>query len=292
MLTIRFRERQQKRIKNYLQRELDKRTREVVIQRDQLERKNKDITDSINYAKCIQTAILPVPEEMDEALPGSFIFFRPRDIVSGDFYWFNTYSDKALIACADATGHGLPGAFMSIIGVTVLQDTLSLKEINSPSDVLFRLDREVRKLLSADKGDDNPRDGMDISICEVDLKSKEVRIASAMRPVIVFKDGEEMYLKGSRNPIGGGYSEEKDFSMTTLQLSSGDMVFMFSDGYPDQFGGPEGKKFKISRFREMLAFLHDKPKDIQQNTLASTLDKWMGETSQIDDIIIMGIRIP
>jgi ligand-binding sensor domain-containing protein/serine phosphatase RsbU (regulator of sigma subunit) len=290
-LVIRVRERQQKRAKEFLQRELDKRTHEVVEQRDELERKNKDITDSINYAKRIQSAIIPAAKKLSDVLPDSFIYFRPRDIVSGDFYWLNQYGDKLLIACADCTGHGVPGAFMSIIGSTVLQDTLSRQEVTSPTQVLFRLDDEIQKLLNAEQGEDKPRDGMDISVCEIDLKTREVRIASAMRPVFLYRGGEEIQVKGSRHPIGGGYKDDKEFNMQTYQMQAGDMIYMFSDGYADQFGGPEGKKLKIARMRELFEFMHSRPAEFQQNTLHTTLLKWMGDYKQVDDILVMGIRI-
>ncbi len=289
---VRYREQQQKRTKMMLQRELDKRTKEVVEQRDELERKNKDITDSINYAKRIQSAIMPVDSKLQSLLPDSFLYFKPRDIVSGDFYWVNRYDNRVVVACADCTGHGVPGAFMSIIGSTILQDSLTRPEVSTPSDLLYRLDNELQKLLSSEKGFDKPRDGMDISVCEIHLDTKNIRLASAMRPVIIFKNGEEVQWKGSRFPIGGGYTENKDFSMYEIQLNKGDIIYMFSDGYADQFGGTEGKKLKLSRMREMFAFMHGKDAAFQYATLDSQLKKWMMDQHQVDDILVMGLRIP
>jgi len=291
IVVIRLREQQQKRAKAILQRELNIRTREVVEQRDELERKNKDITDSISYAKRIQSAIMPVEKKLTALLPDSFIYFKPRDIVSGDFYWIEKYGNKLLIACADCTGHGVPGAFMSIIGSTVLQDTLARQEILSPSQVLTRLDAEIIHLLSAESSDGQPRDGMDISVIEIDLETKVVRISSAMRPLVVMKsNGEMLQIKGSRYPIGHGYGV-KEFGLQSFELQKNDMIYLFTDGYADQFGGPENKKFKVSRLNEMFEFMHGKPSDFQVNMLDTTLKKWMGDEPQVDDILIMGIRI-
>lgn len=291
ILVIRIREQQQKRAKAILQRELNIRTKEVVEQRDELERKNKDITDSISYAKRIQSAIMPVEKKLTNILPDSFIYFRPRDIVSGDFYWIEKYGDKLLIACADCTGHGVPGAFMSIIGSTVLQDTLARQEIMSPSEVLTRLDAEIKHLLSAESLDGQPRDGMDISVVEIDLKTRVVRISSAMRPMVILKsNGEILQIKGSRFPIGHGYGD-KEFGLQSLELQKDDIIYLFTDGYADQFGGPENKKFKVSRLNEIFEFMHGKPADFQVNMLETTLKKWMGSEPQVDDILIMGIRI-
>ena len=290
---IKYRERKQKQLQEYLETQLAIRTKEVIAQKNEIELKNRDITDSINYAQRIQASILPSIRRLQDHFSGSFVFYQPRDIVSGDFYWFDMVKDeKFVIVCADSTGHGVPGAFMSMIGTTLIKDICMRSDVNSPSEILFMLDNELKNTLNQNVEAERSNDGMDIIVCEVDLTNRFVRFASAMRPMIIYKDGEEIYLKGSRSSVGGHMQkEDKDFEEQGFQLNKGDIVYMFSDGYPDQFGGPLGKKFKMVRLRNMLRDMQQKPMELQYETVKNTFKEWKQDEEQVDDVLFMGLKI-
>jgi serine phosphatase RsbU (regulator of sigma subunit) len=293
-IIVKWRERKQKQLQEYLETELVARTKEVVEQKEEIEIKNRDITDSINYAKRIQTSMLPPIRRLQHHFSGSFVFYSPRDIVSGDFYWFDQVNDnKFTIVCADSTGHGVPGAFMSMIGSTLIKDICTREAGNSPSSVLQVLDCELRNTLNQNLDDGTkPGDGMDIIVCEIDLKTHYVRYASAMRPLIIYRNGEEVFIKGSRNSVGGHYEREDNLFMDEgLQLSKGDIIYMFSDGYSDQFGGPMGKKFKMVRLKNLLQDIHSKPMDEQCLHVKNTFHLWKENYEQVDDVLFMGIKI-
>ena len=293
MVIIKFRERKQKQIQEYLEERLDERTREVVEQKEEIEIKNRDITDSINYAQRIQASILPPIKRLQQNFSGSFIFYQPRDIVSGDFYWFDRINaNKFVIVCADSTGHGVPGAFMSMIGTTLIKDICNRSDINSPSAILAELDAELRNTLNQNLDAEKSNDGMDIIVCEIDVKTLYLRYASAMRPMIVFKDGSLIYVKGSRSSVGGQYDkDDKEFRDEGIQLEKGDLIYMFSDGYPDQFGGPVGKKFKMVRMKNLLHDIYNKPMEEQYEYVKSTFNLWKENYEQVDDVLFMGIKI-
>jgi serine phosphatase RsbU (regulator of sigma subunit) len=272
---------------------LDDRTKEVREQKEEIEIKNRDITDSINYAQRIQASILPSVRKLQQYFTGSFVYYAPRDIVSGDFYWFDQLpgTNKFIIVCADSTGHGVPGAFMSMIGTTLIKDICNRIDVKSPADILNILDNEIKATLNQNLEGERPNDGMDIIVVELDVATNRMRCSSAMRPFIVYQNGEQLYFKGSRNSIGGQVREEKIFETVELQLTKGDIIYMFSDGYPDQFGGPHGKKFKMVRLRNLLKDIYEKPMEEQYNYVKSNFELWRGELSQVDDVLFMGIRI-
>jgi ligand-binding sensor domain-containing protein/serine phosphatase RsbU (regulator of sigma subunit) len=289
---ISYRERKQKALQEYLETELTARTKEVVAQKEELEVKNRDITDSINYAQRIQQSILPSVITINDNFSGAFVYYQPRDIVSGDFYWYDKVNeDKFLIVCADSTGHGVPGAFMSMIGTTLIKDICLRKDINSPSAILQSLDKELQSTLNQNVEAERANDGMDIIVCEIDVNTHYMRFASAMRPLILYKDKELQYVKGTKASIGGDPKAEKQFENVGFQLAKGDIIYMFSDGYPDQFGGPRGKKFKMDRVKNMLADVCDKPMEIQQEHVNQTFNKWRGKLQQVDDVLFMGVRV-
>ncbi|MFH2095358.1 MAG: two-component regulator propeller domain-containing protein [Bacteroidota bacterium] len=306
-LIIKIREKNHRKLQEYLQKTLDERTREVVeqkeeieMQRDKLEQanqelksKNKDITDSINYAQRIQAAILPQSHILEKQFPESFIFYRPRDIVSGDFYWFERIGNRFVIVCADATGHGVPGAFMSLISITLIKDFLKNEETATPGKLLSLLDEEIRFTLSQEKEtiSRTPTDGLDVSICEICLDSHNIVLASAMRPVYIHTGGRFIYLKGSRFPIGGVHTKAKAFREEKLPLGKGDTIYLFSDGYPDQFGGDSGKKMKMVRFRNILEKAVAKDMHEQHRIVEHEFDTWRGDYGQVDDVLFMGIKI-
>jgi len=291
-LIIKFRERKAKQFQEMLQKRLDERTREVVMQKEEIEVKNKDITDSINYAQRIQASILPPISKLVDTFAGSFVFYQPRDIVSGDFYWYDRFEDRFIIVCADSTGHGVPGAFMSMIGTTLLKDICRRSQINSPAKLLNTLDKEIMSALNQNIEAERSNDGMDIIVAEVNLKSNVLNIASAMRPMIIYHKGEQVYVRGSRSSVGGQYeSTEKMFEPQEFQLDPGDRFYMFSDGYPDQFGGPLGKKFKMVRMKNMLRDIHDKPMDEQYAYIKNNFELWKEDLEQVDDVLCMGIEV-
>jgi ligand-binding sensor domain-containing protein/serine phosphatase RsbU (regulator of sigma subunit) len=292
-IIIKFRERKQKQFQEMLQRKLDERTREVVLQKEEIEIKNKDITDSINYAQRIQASILPPISKLHENFSGSFVFYQPRDIVSGDFYWYEKFdSSRFMIVCADSTGHGVPGAFMSMIGTTLIKDICGRADVESPASLLKTLDKEIMSALNQNIEAERSNDGMDIIVAEINLKDYSLSVASAMRPMIIYKDGEQIYLRGSRSSVGGQYEiEEKEFDSQDFQLAKGDKIYMFSDGYPDQFGGPLGRKFKMVRLKNMLRDIHDKPMDEQYNYIKNNFELWKEDIEQVDDVLFMGIEL-
>jgi ligand-binding sensor domain-containing protein/serine phosphatase RsbU (regulator of sigma subunit) len=294
-VVFKIRERNQKAIQEYLQRQLDERTREVVQQKEEIEVKNRDITDSLNYAQRIQASILPPIKKLHDAFTGSFVFYQPRDIVSGDFYWYEQVDEnRFMIVCADSTGHGVPGAFMSMIGTTLIKDICLRSGITKPSQVLTTLDSEVREALNQNVETSGSNDGMDIIVAEMDLRNSKITISSAMRPVIIYSGDEQVYVKGSRSSIGGQLDDdrvEKEFIDQEFQLKKGDIIYMFSDGYPDQFGGPLGRKFKMVRLKNLLRDIHDKPMDEQYNYIKSNFFLWKEDLEQVDDVLFMGIRV-
>ena len=204
------------------------------------------------------------------------------------------YDNRFIVVCADSTGHGVPGAFMSMIGTTLIKDICLRSGISKPSEVLTTLDVEVREALNQNVETSRSNDGMDIIVAEVDMKTHKFTVSSAMRPVIIYKGDEQIYVKGSRSSIGGQLDEdrvEKVFIDQEFQLNKGDIVYMFSDGYPDQFGGPLGRKFKMVRLKNLLRDIHDKPMDEQYNYIKSNFFLWKEDLEQVDDVLFMGIKI-
>ncbi len=290
-LLVRYRERRLQMQKEKLQREVDYQTIVLREQKAEIERKNHDITASINYAKRIQKSILPHIEMLKASFPESFIFFAPRDIVSGDFYWFNKSKNIFTICCADCTGHGVPGAFMSMIGTTLLKDISKDSAFFSPAEVLERLDSDIRILLQS-QGGDQSKDGMDISVIQIDINTNKVMLASAKRPVYLFINQELVIYNGTRRSIGDdALVSGTSFINYEYECSTGDSIYLFSDGYPDQFGGPRGKKLMKTGIRDFLTEIHNKPMDEQGDLIKKFFEDWKGDFDQIDDVLFMGIRI-
>jgi serine phosphatase RsbU (regulator of sigma subunit)/ligand-binding sensor domain-containing protein len=287
---IKMRERKQKEIQKNLEIKLDKRTIEVVKKSEELEDKNKSITDSINYALRIQKSILPSKQLMKDYFPESFIFYQPRDIVSGDFYWYKKIGDKFIVVCADCTGHGVPGAFMSMITSTLFKEIAHQFKITEPSEFLYKLDDLLKKTLKqSEKG--KIHDGLDMSICIFDLKTNEMSFSGAYRPVILYRKNELELIKTTSFSIGGADFIDKEFKTTTIQLTPGDLVYLFTDGFPDQFGGVKGKKLYLKGFKSLIENSADKNMDEQHLIFKQFLKDWKGEHKQVDDILVMGIKI-
>lgn len=283
-----------------LEQKVKERTEEVVRQKGELEEQKHEIeelltevTDSIHYAKRIQNAILPGDALCKRLIPQSFILFKPKDIVSGDFYWVNEKDNKAIFAAIDCTGHGVPGALMTIVGYNSLnQSLLQAKEAN-PAEILDGLNQGVINTFTQENGEAEVKDGMDAAMCVVDVEKRTVQYAGAFNPLYIIKNGsdEVEQIKGNKFPIGNFVGEEQKFTNHELQLEKGDTVYVFSDGYADQFGGPKGKKFRYKNFRELLLSIQDKEMEEQRQILDTTIEDWKGNLEQIDDILVIGIRV-
>ena len=292
VLIVREREKAQKKLQEYLETELDARTKVVMKQKTELELQNLEITDSINYARRIQSSILPDIKRLKEHFRDAFVMLYPRDIVSGDFYWFDKLDDDTFVlVCADSTGHGVPGAFMSMIGSTLLQDIVTRQRISKPSEILSILDKQIFTILNQNLEVGVSNDGMDIVVCEFTLKNRHIRFASAMRPVLLVMGGETYYIKGNRASVGGQTIQEKYFDDQEYYLNEGDTIYMFSDGLPDQFGGSEGKKMKVAKLKNLIEEISGLPIKEQEETLEKYYRDWKGDYEQVDDILFMGIKV-
>ena len=260
----------------------------------ELSERNKDVMDSIKYAKRIQSSILPPIEKIKNEFEESFVLYKPRDIVSGDFYWYEKVGDFFIAACADCTGHGVPGAFMSMIGATLLNKIVEKENISHCQDALNLLDQEVVKTLQQTSIKENEivMDGMDISLIAVNKKTKECHYAGAYRPLYLIRNNELKIYKANRQSIGGSVNKEAPFVGENIELQSGDVLYMFTDGVTDQFGGEKNKKYKTERLKQLLLNICDQHMEDQSKVINKEFEKWKGDNEQIDDVLIMGIKIP
>ncbi|BDX38501.1 hypothetical protein CYCD_18560 [Tenuifilaceae bacterium CYCD] len=292
---------------------IEAKSNELMVALKQIEKQNRDITSSINYAQRIQDALLPTYDMLVNTINDAFILFQPREIVSGDFYWFTGYTcsnaeeTKAnrhfihlparangqcgfLIAAVDCTGHGVPGAFMSMIGLNLL-DTLARSGITEPNKMLNEMHRYVRYLLKQENNDS--RDGMDMALCHITNNGQTVEYAGAKNPLYYISNGELNQIKGDPVPIGGLQKEEKrEFTMHTVNINSPTCFYIFSDGFIDQFGGADGQKFSSKKFKELLLKIHELPMIQQQEILETTLEEWRGKDyDPIDDVMVIGFKL-
>ena len=256
----------------------------------QLKEKNNSITSSITYAQRIQEAMLPSQFVIREHLPASFILFRPRDIVSGDFFWFAEKDDRIFVAAVDCTGHGVPGAFMSMIGTQLLNDLVNKRELTHSDEILNELHDEVMRALKQEQTQNN--DGMDMALCVIDKQTHQVEFSGAKNPLVYMQQGEVTVIKGDRYPIGGSQiSRREPYQRHVLDLDETTTFYIYSDGYQDQYGGPDNKKFMTRHFRELLHRIHTLPMNEQLKELEKALDDWQGERSQVDDVLVMGFTL-
>ena len=277
--------------------ELNSQNEEILAQRDQLEEqnqvigeKNRQITDSINYAERIQQAMLPSEEKLKALFPDNFVLFKPRDIVSGDFFWAGETDSHKIIVVADCTGHGVPGAFMSMIGMELLNRIISLEGNSDPGLILNKLHVGVNEALKQDKTE--VRDGMDIVVLAEAKKKSEILFAGAKNSLVYAENGTIETIKGDKFPIGGHSEEgERKFTSHKITPKSGAFFYLFSDGIQDQFGGPDGKKFMVKRLKKILASNHSLPPRDQLAALTNSLDDWMKGEEQLDDICLIGLRV-
>ncbi|GAB4284613.1 MAG: hypothetical protein Kow0068_09710 [Marinilabiliales bacterium] len=257
----------------------------------ELELKNREISDSIHYASRIQSAILPPKEYISEILPQHFIFAKPRDIVSGDFYWLARKDDKIIVAVADCTGHGVPGAFMSMLGVAFINEIVNQMTKISASEILNKLRDNVIRSLHQTGKEGEAADGMDIALCVVDKTTMNINFAGANNPLFVIRNNNLIEIKGDKMPVSYHVKHNVPFSEHNVQIQSGDVMYMFTDGFVDQFGGEHGKKYKYKPFKDLLIKISQLSMETQKNTLIDEFNSWKLAHEQVDDILILGFRI-
>ena len=264
----------------------------IRLQKEELENHKKEITDSINYAKRIQESILPPDAYWKNMLPDSFIFYRPKDIVSGDFYWIEQKNDSVCFAAVDCTGHGVPGALMSVVGFNLLTQAVNEMNLTVPSEILKHLDYGVTKTLRQSSDGKGVKDGMDLSLCSLNLKTNVLQYAGAFNSLYYISGGKFHEIKADKFPIGVNLDGKVDeYTNHSISLQKGDCIYLFSDGYADQFGGPKGKKYKYNQLKELLHKIYLLPIDEQHQQLSRAFDTWKGDLEQVDDVVIIGVRV-
>lgn len=268
---------------------ISKQKKTIEGQKAVVDEKNKEIVDSLKFAKKIQKAILPTEERFQELLPDCFVFFQPKDIVSGDFYWIQEQDGKVYFAGCDCTGHGVPGAFMSMVGTSQLDEAVQDKGITKPNEIFHEVRKGFIESLKQTGKQGEHKDGMDAVLCVWDKKN-HLDVAAAFNPLVLIRDGEMKEIRPDKMPVGLHTGEKKPYTHHEVELKKGDVVYLFSDGFPDQFGGPKGKKFKSRNFKNLLLSLHQKEMTEQKAVLNTTINEWMGEVEQVDDILVIGVR--
>lgn len=259
---------------------------------EEIRQKNKEITESISYAKRIQTSFLTSEKYISQRLPDYFIFFQPRNIVSGDFYWLMEKNGNLYVCTADCTGHGIPGAFMSLISMGVLNEIIYSKtHLKHTDDILNELRRIIILAVNPEGSSEEGKDGMDTVFCRFDLQKMELEYSAANNSFYIIRNGELLVFKPDKMPVGKHVGIEKPFTRTTIPIEKGDCIYTFSDGYVDQFGGPKGKKFQSKQLKELFLANCHKPMSIQKEILNKTLQQWKGSEEQVDDILVVGIRV-
>jgi serine phosphatase RsbU (regulator of sigma subunit)/Tfp pilus assembly protein PilF len=257
----------------------------------QLAENNRQITNSITYASVIQAAILPPIELFRKTFPQHFILFKPKDIVSGDFYWLTKKEEIIIVAVADCTGHGVPGAFMSMLGISYLNEIINIQKIQSTNEILNLMRSRVINALCQKENQFDTRDGIDIALCALNTKTLEMEFSGAYRSVVILSGNETTIVEGDKMPIGFHRTRKSSFSTKKHQLKKNDIFYLYSDGFPDQFGGEQGKKYTRLKFREFLSTISLLSLEEQKEKLEKELKTWQGSYDQIDDITIMGIKI-
>lgn len=263
---------------------------EIDFQREELQLRNKDLTDSLTYARRIQAALLPAEHHIKKILPDHFIYYRPMHIVSGDFYWISERGGKYFIVAADCTGHGVPGALMSMIGLELLQKVINEMKVDESDQILLTLNKELElAFFREESGKAMIKDTIEMSICVIDRKTMNMEFSGAFLPVYIVRDDKLIEIKGDKQNVVQSFAEVS-FNRSSFRLQKGDILYLFSDGYADQFGGPDNKKFMYRRLRHILLTISKYPLEDQKRILDETITAWMQEYEQIDDMMIIGIR--
>jgi serine phosphatase RsbU (regulator of sigma subunit) len=285
-----------KRTRKYLEdfnrmKEQEKESRMVLQHRNQLRDRTRKYEQSLTYAVRIQTAMFLTPRQLRAIFPESFIYHRPKEIVSGDFNWARRINGKVLFSVADCTGHGVPGAFMSLLGLEFFRQITQGKKILDPAGILNEMNRQF-DLVFGNTEELSLKDGMDLSICAYDCNTRTLEYAGAFNSLYIIRDHELMEIKGDRIIVGPDYGVQRgEFTNHHVKMKKDDMLYMFTDGYADQFGGPEGKKFKYRRFRHLLMSIHQLSMKEQLQRLEEHMEEWIGDQEdQIDDQTVVGIR--
>ena len=320
LLVIKFRERNLRKEKQILEEKVQKRTHQIEEQKEHIEMQysalalqnekitiqkediqvqsnkiavqNKEIKDSIHYAKRLQTAVMPDSAAIGALLSDYFVFFRPKAIVSGDFYWIFKKNEKVIIAAADCTGHGVPGGFLSMLGISFLNE-LSVIDKNFKANELLNLLKARMKstLIKEGHSEGETQDGMDIALCIIDPKANKMQYAGANNALYMIRKKELIVYKPDKMPIGTFFGENVSFTNNDIDLQTNDILYLFSDGFRDQLGGEHAKRLKSSGFRQLLLDVHEKPMSMQKEELGQFFDNWRGEYEQVDDILVFGVRI-
>ncbi len=266
---------------------------EIKLAQEKIEKQNRDITKSIQYAKRIQQAALPPKDLIDKLLPNNFILYLPRDIVSGDFYWVTKIRNKILFTAADCTGHGVPGAFMSMLGIAFLNEIVGKIDYEQlqPNLILNILRQYVIRFLKQEADTSSSKDGMDMALCMLDTRTEELHFSGANNPMWLVRNGQLMEFAPDDMPIGIYYNAKESFTNHSIKYEPGDIIYIFSDGYADQFGGPRNKKFMIKRMRQLIIEISSLPMEEQKQILLKTHLEWKGNNKQLDDILVMGVKL-
>ncbi len=270
---------------------LRSKNKEITIQKDIVEQKNKEIMDSISYAKRIQKSFLATDEMLGAHLNEFFVYFNPKEAVSGDFYWAGELEDKSFaLCCADSTGHGVPGAIMSLLNISSLEKAIE-KGNKKPSDIFNATRKAIIERLQKDGSKDGGKDGMDASLIVLNQEKTKMYYVAAHNPIWIIRNGELIDIKGEKMPVGKHHNDSNDFTGGEIELVKGDAVYMMTDGYQDQFGGSRGKKFKVKPMKEFLLEIHLKSMKEQEALISVKFDNWKGDLEQVDDVCIIGIRV-
>lgn len=268
---------------------------EVEHQKHMVDEKQKEIVDSINYAQRIQYALLANKKLLDDNLPDYFLYFQPKDVVSGDFYWATSTgsatNNKFILVTADSTGHGVPGAIMSILNIACLNESIKADKLTEPADILNATRKKIIHHLMHDGSTEGGKDGMDCSLVCFDFKDLKLTYAAANNPVWIVRENKLIVLPADKMPIGKHDKDDVPFKQTEVELQKGDVVYTFTDGYADQFGGPKGKKYKYKQLEELLLSIYEKPMMIQHDVLRQSLNDWKANLEQVDDVCVIGVRI-
>ncbi|MCF6365792.1 MAG: SpoIIE family protein phosphatase [Bacteroidales bacterium] len=278
--------------------EIQEQKEQVEKSKEKIEKQQKHIMDSIHYASRIQEAVLPPDDYLQDILGNHFVLFKPRDIVSGDFYWATQRGNKTVIVAADCTGHGVPGAFMSMLGISFLNEIVNKEEILQANHILNRLRENVKRSLRQTGKENEAKDGMDLALCIIDMDNMQLQFAGAYNPLYILRDDEIIRIKPDRMPIGIYLREKESFTNNVVDIQKGDLLYIFSDGFVDQFGGEKDKKIRSNVFKEILLKNNKKSMDAQKEELVKYLDYWMSfkdksgrNYKQVDDILVVGIEI-
>lgn len=256
----------------------------------EIQRQKNRIAESLQYARVIQKAVLPTEEQVKNIFPNNFVLLLPKDILSGDFYWVHKKGKQICFAVADCTGHGVPGAMMSVMGISFLNELVAKTCDFKANRLLNQLREKVMKALGQTGAGDVSEDGMDIALCIIDEDNETLQFSGAYNPLYIVRNGKLIILSPDHMPVGVHIMEEKSFTNHEIKLEEDDIIYLFSDGYPDQVGGPKNKKFMYNNFRDLILNIHKNPMEKQKEILKSTLAEWMGTRKQIDDILIMGVK--